>query len=252
MNNSYTLILNDNEYKIPAYFSRISKVRQEVYTELVNYKIYVVKSRVQNHIFKSFLKYWQDKIPPKITIANFYEYFLLCQEFGLISKFLLTPEYEHLNNISFIKYLTQAGEHGQLYNKAHFEREIAINLDKYLQNCMREMYEIPINSLYNIFFHHERVLTQYDMAYNFITMNLENGFNDRNDLFILLKSLDANELSVELIIDSLNRQNEHFGFIPNMNQKSVVILSQDSERKDKIILNLIYQMDQMKKKLQNE
>lgn len=74
----------------------------------------------------------------------------------------------------------------------------------------KEMQHIPITSLYNIFYHKDRVLHNHEIAYNFITQN----DNQNQSLFILLRSLEGQKLTKESLNDSFLQIEKHFGFAP--------------------------------------
>lgn len=72
--------------------------------------------------------------------------------------------------------------------------------------------ELPIQSLYNIFNHSNRILNDHNSAYKLI----KDHFQKTNNLniFILLTTLDGTFLTQENFIESIQSSNLHGGFMP--------------------------------------
>ena len=102
-----------------------------------------------------------------INEANIWEYTLLNDEFGLIEKYLSSPEIEHLFNISNLlhpDYLPSLKNmKGYSFDKSSIENHISHHLDKYIAVSPNELSKIPLTSLGNIFYNKERCLKNQDL-----------------------------------------------------------------------------------------
>ena len=113
---------------------------------------------------------------------------------------------DHLFNIKIL-------QNPCCYDKTNIEAKISKQLDFYLDNYSDEMQKIPINSLYNIFYNKERILSHPVKAYDFISNS-----NDP-EKYILLESIDGISLyneSPEKFSDSLSKNGENYNYLPKM------------------------------------
>ena len=130
----------------------------------------------------------------------------------------IDEEWSDILRIGFLKTATAATNS----DISESEKYISEHLDEYLLKYPNQMYTIPITSLCNIFFSKTRKLDDENLAYKFIKKQLKtdddtNGQNIDHSLFVLLKSLDSNKLNEEAFKDCISKQDEHFGFIPQIN-----------------------------------
>lgn len=72
------------------------------------------------------------------------------------------------------------------------------------------MLKIKIQSLSLIFFNKNRILNDHERAYKFIIDSSE------KDFFVLLRSLDGSKLTIESLLESISKRNDHFGFYPEI------------------------------------
>mgnify|MGYP001073836601 CR=1 FL=1 len=74
--------------------------------ELIEKGLYQVQSSVQNAILQSFLDYWQNDTLPNVNSSNFWQYHLLSQEFGMMSDFLESPEFDQISKLEYLRNVT--------------------------------------------------------------------------------------------------------------------------------------------------
>lgn len=136
----------------------LPKIPQEIGYKLFRNEEYNVESQVRPEILQNFLEYWKNSKEPEINVDNMYEYYLLCQEFKLMTDYFAANSNENDLHISSLKYFSKFFINDDtLFNKPQHERYIAMHLDTFLKEDENIMLKIPINSLFNIFFHKERV-----------------------------------------------------------------------------------------------
>lgn len=155
---------------------------------------------------------------PTITSDNFYDYRLIGDEFQIFTDYFSKPEFENLYKISILINITKSNTN---FDKSKIEKYISQNLDIFLEKYETQMYKIPYDSLYNIFYHNERKLSQHSLAYQFLTQKIVESVDIdeeeiQSKLFILLGSLDAKQMTESLMIDSIINREQHFGFIPSL------------------------------------
>lgn len=224
--------VGDKKFEIPNSIDTIDKIPRDkntIINELLHNKKYYVQSNVGDASFKSFLNFLEKDEIPEITKSNYWEYYELSNEFGILKDYLSQEQFQpffYLNNI--INLYTNPN-----VDKCAIENIIAKNLDHCLTNFPNEIKNIQINSLYNIFNHPEKNLKDQDMAYTFIATV---GTQDQKSFFILLETLDAEEMkSEENIIDASIKIKEHCGFSPKNTEKIVLKLKDDLIRADETI-----------------
>lgn len=100
--------------------------------------------------------------------------------------------------------------------QSEYEKYISEHLDTFLQKHNNDMYNLPITSLYNIFYNKFRKLDDHNLGYQFII----NGEN-KDVLYILLESLDCSKWNEKVFNDSILNQDEHFGFKPKIDLSSI-------------------------------
>lgn len=229
------LIMNNSTYTLPlsrAILNKIPEDKEYICNQLMSDHQYQVQSSVPNEIFQSFLDYWENGTIPQIDFSNIWYYYTLKDEFGILSDHLSSPEYQSLFDLA---YLTNMNQNPNL-NKSHIEKRIAHNLDSYLSNQSDKLCRIPINSLYNIFNHPERNLTEYDRAYHFI---VDNGRNVDESFFILLGSLDAGKFR--------DQENKRDAFIGRMNH-----LGFEPRNADNFVLDIDQQLQNCRQQIEQQ
>lgn len=227
--NNYDLILKNKKFHVPKIQETIISVSKKVADELLNYNQYYVISNVSENIFQNFIEFWKDKQKiPIIDHTNFVEYQKLNQEFGMLTEIIISKTDDPLFNILCLSNDVNC-------DKNSIERSIASNLDQYLEKYAKEMYQIPINSLYNIFKHQERILHNYSKACHFITQTLIPLDSDNINLFILAECLDGREIykqSPELFCDFASKCSQNGFNIPDF---YFSIISEENRQKDPIL-----------------
>ena len=169
--NTFELLLNYKSFPIQSKFDRLTKVSSNVYNQLIfnNPHQYIIESDVSENVLRSFINYWINEEMPTITIHNFYEYYNLSQEFGLLTE-ILEKKKEHFGeDLEFYYGLLKEDN---LYQSEYID-QISKNLDEYLGHYGNDMMKLPIHILLNIFNHKERKLTNHNLAYNLIQIEFE-------------------------------------------------------------------------------
>lgn len=160
MNNNFAFTLKNNKkFDLPKKMEILVKLPLPISNTLINFGKYFVQTEVEDDIFQSFLDYLLNEKEPLINFDNFYQYFLLCNEFPMISNFVFKKEFDDLIKISYLKNSSSINK-----VKSFSEQYIAKNLDYYLDKYSKEMNSIPITSLYNIFNHKEMKLNNIENA----------------------------------------------------------------------------------------
>lgn len=215
MQTSIIFYLNKKQFEFPCSKNLLDQIPSEnetLWKQLFIDHKYEVQSPVQEETFRIFLNFWQTKTIPKLNSKNIWEFCLLSNEFGIMKDHLSSPQFEDLYNIS---YLIQADQDSnaiiQNSDKSVIEKKIAEHLNEYLARSPNDLFQIPINSLYNIFSNPEKNITDYDEAYNLIVNESQN----KNDLFVLIGLLDGSQIKSQKIrCESILLKDEHLGFCP--------------------------------------
>lgn len=229
---SIELILNSTTFTI-QYSPKLKELSDEVMKELFDYHKYVVQSHVENNTFKSFIKYLVDDIIPEINMDNFWDYYQLSKEFGILQNEVESKISQYGDNWYNLTYIKNVDSHDLSY----YEDYIAQKLDLYLSKYGQKVMEIPIQRLCNIFSHPKNKITNYNLAYETIIQYFKKTNN--TEILILLTTLDASKFSEENLIDSILHCNDYFGFTPEITTKSFAAilnnhLNQINELKNEI------------------
>ncbi|KAK8888254.1 hypothetical protein M9Y10_039319 [Tritrichomonas musculus] len=212
----YTFALINNNFNVSFDYARIVQILQEIPKEigikLIKNETYIVKSQVSPEIFQNFLDYWQHSKKIEFNSDNMFEYFLLSQEFGIKIDSFSEKSNENIFHISILKYILKNNQNNILFDKSEQEKYIALHLDSFLQNYEDQLLSIPITSLFNIFFHKERILNVQQKAFDFINEHK----NQNPDLLLLLPSLSSEQLNKEKFIDSMANIDKNYGFCPQI------------------------------------
>lgn len=97
----------------------------------------------------------------------------------------------------------------------YLEDFISENIDEYLSICGVQLFQIPIQSLINIFSCKKFNFANHNLCYQLIKSYYQET-ND-NNIFLLLEYLDSNQLSSENLNDAINSKENHLGFMPKIN-----------------------------------
>ncbi|KAK8870824.1 hypothetical protein M9Y10_008722 [Tritrichomonas musculus] len=222
------LILNSKVFKIPNQFHGIADITKDIYSSLMfGTNQYMVYSKVSEEVFQSFLNYWIKKEEPEITIDNIKEYDMLSREFGIMKKILIDKRkilgeyYIDINDLADPK----------IKDKSHAEEMIAIRLDDFLLKSGKSLISQPIRSLYNIFNHQKRNLTNHNLAYELIIDRYEELKAQKNknygDILILLNLLDGTKLNSKNFKDSIQNCERRFGMIPTIDFKFICDIKEE-------------------------
>ena len=249
MSSDYAFLLNNKEYKVQFSLELFNKLGDAISEELVNKKKYFVQSKVSNESFQAFFDFLNEKSQyPEINMDNYYDYFQLSEEFNKnLSDYLSRQEFDSIKNISILKNASSS----ESADNSFTVKYIAEHLDFYLEFFSKEMSEIPINTLYNIFHHENRILNNHERAYQWIKGSLSKSGNDNDNNFnenqtslcVLLNTLDGTKISEQSFNESFSKRDENFGFAP---QFSLSFISEIKKQMGDIMAQQMQMMNQMK------
>lgn len=198
----------------------MSQFNLNVAAKLLNKEAYHVESNVSDETFQNFLNFWTKGEEPLINSDNASDYYLLSEEIGLMKDIVLKHINEDVLHISCLQKLDAKPKDKEKisHDKSNNEKYAAKNLDKLIKKYPDHLMKIPINSLYNIFYNPQRVLTNTQKAYEFIddlikTATIHNNENKLN-YFVLFSSLNGDDLDDKTKLKILSKTNDYFGFIP--------------------------------------
>ena len=207
------VFLDGHTKEIPLSLKQFLRLPERIMEAIYLNGEYNISSNVQEEIFIDFLNHLLDNDNNlMIDQNNIIQIHLLNIEFGISSDLQSQPGYQEAFNTFLLTNIKS--EKNQ--DKTFYENHISKNLDLFIENYKDDMYDIPIQSLYNIFNDKDRVLENHDSAYNFIiegASETERDYNNQN-LFILLETLDGKKLSEEIMIDCISKRNDHFFYLP--------------------------------------
>lgn len=212
MQNAFQICSNSKIFTIPSLFKHLLDISPDISNSLVfgQNHYYCLKSKVNEKVFQSFIDYLVDDKIPDIDVFNFNEFMLLSQEFNILIEFLEDKKKQLGEYLIYINgLLTNKNE-----NSTFYEEQIAIKLDDYLEKFGEELFNIPIQSLYNIFNHPRRNLTQHNAAYDLIKQYLDKTKNE--NAFILFDTLDGTKLSKSNIEESFALREKRLNHIPSV------------------------------------
>lgn len=115
------------------------------------------------------------------------------------------------------------------------------NLDRFLLIDCNELFELPIQRLYNIF--SKSNLKNHNLAYHQIVSHFKKT-NNKN-IFILFDFLDLSKLSKESIKDCILKKKERFNMIPNYS----ISYFEDIENKQNILMEKLNETQENMKKI---
>ena len=244
--NSYYFKLNDKEIKVQLSYDNLGEISKKIRDELFTQKSYIVQTNAQPNVFFSFIQCLLDKTKiPEVTCENIYQYHCLCEEFGVLKDIIMIDQYDDILKLAIIN-----NAQTQKNDIEITERYIAQNLDFYILNYPQNLYNLPINSLYNIFNDKQRTLINHDNAYHFITKCPNETLQMK--LYVLLKSLDSCKLSKDILKESVSKAEDHFGFCPLHNDSFVETINQKIDDISSVLGQDIENLNTRNNQLQKE
>ncbi|KAK8871637.1 hypothetical protein M9Y10_007374 [Tritrichomonas musculus] len=164
------IFLKDEPFEIPKDLNFLNKIGQNISNCLLNSQKYQVHSDVQPHNFRLFYKYLtSDSYQLEVNSDNYSDFYLLNDEFNnIISDILSSPGFDSVRKGSILNLLLSREKE----DKSQIEKDIAADLDFYLDQYKEKMSQVPETSLYNIFNHESRQLNNHNAAYQFIIENI--------------------------------------------------------------------------------
>lgn len=232
--NRFYFIYNGEQIPANLRVKQLGSLPEHIGQELDTSSKYEIKSNVKKENLTLFISYFPEEIPAQfLNRDNIADFYFLSKEFENMKKTKIDTEYSDMLRISFLTSATAAS----ISDISDSEEYIASHLDAFLTLHKSDMYNIPLTSLYNIFFHKKRRLADENLGYHFIT---DNQTND-SKLFVLLGSLDGTKLNEESLKDSISKKEEHFeftprinfGFFENLSQKVLSVESEMAKMRDK-------------------
>lgn len=199
---THTFILEGGNIPISLPFEKYEQLPLQIKSSLYNDNKYVIKSKVCLENFQNFMNNYKDNTKPEINLSNMYEYYLLSKEFEIMKDNFENSQILHLSLLKY-KFIDQVPS-----EKSNSEKSIATNLDFFIDKYPDLLSQIPIESLYNIFYHKERNLQDENKAYNFITRS--------SNIYFLLNSLKDSNLTEDIVLDSLSKIEKHSNFCPQI------------------------------------
>lgn len=227
------IFLKDEPFEIPKDLNFLNKIGQNICNCLLNSQKYQVHSDVQPHNFRLFYKYLtSDNYQLEVNSDNYSDFYLLNDEFNnIISDILSSPEFDSVRKESILNLLLSREKE----DKSQIEKDIAEDLDFYLDRYKEKMSQVPETSLYNIFNHESRKLNNHNAAYQFIIENINKNNENKRSFCILIATLDAFKMSEKLIQESNLHREEHFGFVPKSSDSFICSLNKSiAEMKNQI------------------
>lgn len=204
----YQFILDNKVvFTIPRDIKLLNKFPEDISNQLLNQEKYVVSHKVTEKNFISFLEFVIKGDQPKVNSKSIIDYIELCEVFKQRIDYIESENGQNIYKEAVMNCLISNQNNN--YNKGLHEEFISKHLDEFLDKHWNGMKQIKITSLYNIFFSNHRKLSDEKVAYRFITENPK-----EIPLFILLPSLDGNNLGPEICEESIAKKNDRFGFIP--------------------------------------
>lgn len=164
----------------------------------------------------------------------------MSQEFQIMGNIFYQNKINYLNAIK-----TLLDEKTQ--NKAATEEFISMNLDEFIANIGIELFNLPIESLYNIFNNTKRQLTRHNNCYEFIKQHYKQ--NQNMAIFSILPSLDGKLLSDENLNDSISSQSNRCGYIVKIEFSYILELKKEIEQLKENQNHMQQQISEMKNML---
>ncbi|KAK8898385.1 hypothetical protein M9Y10_000670 [Tritrichomonas musculus] len=239
MSQSIIFYLNQRTFELPYDLSLIFKITNKAIQNEIGFRHeYYVNSKVQNETFQSFINYWIDeKNVPEINFDNFWDFYMLNNEFGIMESIIKKECYLDFAKLSILINT----DNTEKTDKNPIESYISSHLSHYIKNYKKELQEVPIQNLNNIFNNYKNDLQNHDDAFSFIIDLVKQKNND--EYYILINSLEMNKIkNPENIKNILSNYKEFLGFCPqNLNsifdrqQEEIQDLKQQLSNKD--ILN---------------
>ena len=181
-------VVNDEDYMVNVDDLLRKRIPERIINFFWNDEKYYVQSKATINIFQTFLDYLTGKTKGlPINENNIHSYIQLFDEFEISFDYPDDLQNNQLYQIFVLEYLSS----NKIEDKYSYEKYISHNLEYYIDNYPKELRNVPITSLYNIFNYSDRNLQNEQKAYNFITNS--NNIN----FFILLNTLDSSKLSLD-------------------------------------------------------
>lgn len=185
--------------------------------ELMNNSKLIIQSKAKLETFKQFIDFIINGKPPDIDKNNISEFISLSNEIG--SEMAQTFFTDSMKKIGLKDNLLDdiIENKKEAIDNFALEKQIAIDLEYYIENHSEKLRQVPITTLYNVFNHKSRHLSNHDNAYEFIINSLKDANElEREQFCALINTLDGTKMSEEMINDAFVKKSEHFGYIPDM------------------------------------
>lgn len=161
-NEVYKFILCSGcNFSISSKAPKLNDINPSIFHKLLSEKQYKVESNVNDDSFILFLNYLIDGKEPIITESNRPDLFILSQEFQIMRNIFNQNSINYLHTIQLL-------QDKETKNKSQVEEFISLNLDEFLTFVGKQLFDLPITSLYNIMKNQKRNLTQHNLCYELI------------------------------------------------------------------------------------
>lgn len=246
---TFKLILKSRAFEVPFQFKNISDVSTNIFEQIIldQKHEYYVTSDVNEEILQSFINFWVQGTEPNVNIENYYQYFLLSEEFNLMKDYLTSiksnwTEYDqNLYNLS----------DPNISDKSILEQKVAQDLDYYIENYSDRLFKLSIQSLYNIFSYKEKKFTKHDRAYELICHRYIES-NDRN-IFVLLKFIEGQNIEYTQFKDSILNSEERFGYMAKFDIsffEDINMVKEQNHKQSEVIEELKKNCEEQKKEIE--
>lgn len=255
--NDFTIIYKgQDEEIIEIKTSRDEMMRKLRYfkkkiNELKYVNEYYIHDEFHSNVFKEFIKSVQEN-SVELNEKNYLDFYKMSQKYEF---FELKESIENFisNRPDLHLMISHLSDENNVQNQENIDEEKEKIISKNLDFCLEHgnLSKLSVSSLNRIFNHPEKVLHNHHLLYKFIKQRIEERVKeiktsktqneDENNLFILINSLDYNEMSEDEIIEIIDFSEKNFElpfFYPNNSQKVIKSIIQSNKDKDDEIKNI--------------
>lgn len=219
-NLQFKLIFNNIERTIEIDPERFKTICGPMFYSFVNTKTFQIQYESREEILNSFLQYLKDGTLPSIKLENIYEYDQLNHYFQIkeIQRLIDQVKNAFNDHEKIIELLINPS----IKDRSMYENIISQNIDEYLKKVGKELMNLPINILYNIFFQ-SQTLSDHNLVYQLIIENIQ----QRHDttIFVLVQFLDVKHLlpryliEIDKNINIFNKPNVDLSYIAKLKRQ---------------------------------
>lgn len=169
-------------------------IGEPMFSSLVKTIKFQIQYESRDQIFTSFLHYLKDGTLPSIKLENIYEYEELNQSFKIKEiQNLIDQEKKMFNDHEKI---LEALNNSLIKNRSIYENLVSRDINEYLTKDGKKLMNLPINTLYNIFFQSQTII-DHNLAYKLMNQKFQE--NPDPTIFVLLQCLDIKHLHLRYL-----------------------------------------------------